>query len=110
MRGKWKVHNNLQAYYFPQQQLEKMQGIVFSYATKENIEDVKDIYNFLSMFFSDEKENNTFQVKMGIDSKCAKWTLYPKETFDTMPIAFSFLIEKTDTGSTVTLYLEKLCV
>ena len=52
MRGKWEVHNNLQAYYFPQQQLEKMQGIVFSYATKENIEDVKDIYNFLSMFFS----------------------------------------------------------
>lgn len=112
MRGEWKTCNNLQGYYFPQKQLEKIQDIVFSYATSDNKKDIKDIYDFLSMFFSGEKENKTFKVKMCIDSTHAKWSQYHKEDFKSMPdgTIFTFLIEKTDTESTVTLYLEKLCV
>lgn len=110
LKGIYQIRNFIGAYWFKPEDLTKLEKALKGYSTPLNTDDMQSIYGFLSLYFSGVVENRSYNFYVGINKNNAQWSVAPFENDDTFTTIFLVKIEKTDTESTVTLYLEKLCV
>lgn len=109
LKGLYQIRNYIGAYWFEPKDLTKLEKTFKAYSTPQNIDDIQSIYGFLSLCFSGAVENKNYTFYVGINKNNALWSVAPFENSDFTTV-FLVKINKTDTESTVTLYLEKLCV
>lgn len=110
LKGTYQIHNFIGAYWFEPKDLTKLEKAFKGYSTPQNIDDIQSIYGFLSLYFSGAIENREYTFYVGINKNNAQWSVTPFENDNAFTTVFLVKIEKTDTESTVTLYLGKLCV
>lgn len=110
LKGLYQIRNYIGAYWFEPKDLTKLEKTFKAYSAPQNIDDIQSIYGFLSLCFSGAVENREYTFYVGINKNNAQWSVTPFENDNAFATVFLVKIEKTDTESTVTLYLEKLCV
>jgi len=110
LKGLYQIRNYIGAYWFESKDLTKLEKTFKAYSTPQNIDDIQSIYGFLSLCFSGAIENRNYTFYVGINKNNALWSVAPFENDNAFTTIFLVKINKTDTESTVTLYLEKLCV